>query len=66
MSMGSNYSGLDEADDYGLAPDEVEHEVRCNACHGSGMDRDEADCIPCEGFGSVISIVKRASNSASR
>ena len=29
-------------------------EKRCQACHGSGQDRDGADCIPCEGYGSVV------------
>lgn len=28
-------------------------ERRCTTCRGSGMDRDEADCIDCEGFGTI-------------
>lgn len=29
-------------------------EIPCTVCRGRGHDRDGADCIDCEGYGSVI------------
>lgn len=29
-------------------------EIPCTTCRGLGQDRDGADCIDCEGYGSVI------------
>jgi DnaJ-class molecular chaperone len=54
----SNYPGYNgiETD---VPPGMEEVEVRCNACKGSGQDRDEADCIPCEGWGTIISVVPK-------
>lgn len=51
---GSNYS--DDFDWWNDVDGENDRpkEIRCQACHGSGQDRDGADCIPCEGFGSTI------------
>lgn len=55
MSSASNYPGpLPEQNDV-VAVDTHSTEVRCHRCYGSGQDRDGADCIHCEGFGSVIS-----------
>lgn len=39
------------------APEKAERkqeEKRCMVCRGSGSDKDGADCINCEGNGSVI------------
>jgi DnaJ-class molecular chaperone len=33
---------------------EVEIEVSCKPCYGSGEDRDGADCLICEGNGTVF------------
>jgi DnaJ-class molecular chaperone len=33
-----------------FAPDEIE----CKRCHGTGEDRDGADCVHCDGYGTVI------------
>jgi hypothetical protein len=29
-------------------------EIDCKRCYGSGEDREGADCVPCEGFGTVL------------
>lgn len=29
-------------------------EVKCRRCYGTGEDRDGADCVPCEGNGTVL------------
>jgi hypothetical protein len=29
-------------------------EIDCKRCYGSGEDRDGADCVHCEGFGTVL------------
>jgi DnaJ-class molecular chaperone len=29
-------------------------EVECKRCYGTGEDRDGADCVPCEGYGTVL------------
>lgn len=30
-------------------------EVPCKRCHETGQDRDGADCVFCDGYGSIIS-----------
>jgi DnaJ-class molecular chaperone len=32
----------------------VQEEVECKRCHGTGEDRDGADCVHCQGFGTVL------------
>lgn len=32
----------------------AEEEIECKRCYGSGEDRDGADCVPCEGYGTVL------------
>lgn len=34
--------------------DESQQEVACKRCYGTGEDRDGADCVPCEGYGTVL------------
>jgi hypothetical protein len=29
-------------------------EIDCKRCYGSGEDREGADCVHCEGFGTVL------------
>lgn len=29
-------------------------EVECKRCRGRGEDREGADCVPCEGYGTVL------------
>jgi DnaJ-class molecular chaperone len=33
---------------------DAQKETECKRCYGSGEDRDGADCVPCEGFGTVL------------
>lgn len=51
----SNYPRSQPEWNDAITTDIHETEVRCNRCYGSGQDRDGADCIYCDGFGSVIS-----------
>ncbi len=30
------------------------HEIKCHRCYGTGEDDEGADCIYCEGYGTVI------------
>lgn len=59
MSVSSNYSHLADADYYGVpeidGPDPFDDEewVICKRCHGSGDDRDGADCLNCRGMGEI-------------
>jgi DnaJ-class molecular chaperone len=39
-------------DDWNM--EEVEIEVSCKPCYGSGEDRDGADCLVCQGNGTVF------------
>jgi DnaJ-class molecular chaperone len=34
--------------------EDTDVEIECKRCHGTGEDRDGADCVPCEGFGTLI------------
>jgi RecJ-like exonuclease len=34
--------------------DDGSKEVECKRCKGTGEDRDGADCVPCEGYGTVL------------
>lgn len=55
MSTASNYPGPQPDWNDTVTTNTHATEVRCMRCHGSGQDRDGADCIHCDGFGSVIS-----------
>jgi RecJ-like exonuclease len=34
--------------------EEAAEEIECKRCYGTGEDREGADCVPCEGFGTVL------------
>jgi DnaJ-class molecular chaperone len=34
--------------------EDADVEVECKRCHGTGEDRDRADCVHCDGFGTVL------------
>jgi len=40
----------DEVDEYV----DTDREVKCHRCHGTGEDRDGADCMFCDGFGTML------------
>lgn len=50
-SQVSNSSEWEKAENYGQ---HAVTEKRCIVCRGSGQDRDGADCINCEGYGTVL------------
>lgn len=37
-----------------VAGEEAAEEIECKRCYGTGEDRDGADCVHCEGFGTVL------------
>jgi DnaJ-class molecular chaperone len=49
----SNSADAEGAWIYGDPRSNSRAEQECKACHGSGCDRDGADCMNCEGFGSI-------------
>jgi RecJ-like exonuclease len=46
--------------------DAAQEEVHCKRCYGTGEDRDGADCVPCEGFGTVLVSVSGTSGNPHR
>jgi DnaJ-class molecular chaperone len=48
--MNADVNAVSFADD----GDEPQREVVCKRCYGTGEDRDGADCVPCEGYGTVL------------
>lgn len=48
--MGSNYSAVIEDSDTAIS----ETEVMCHRCKGTGEDRDGADCLNCDGYGTLL------------
>jgi DnaJ-class molecular chaperone len=48
--MSAHVNAVSFADD----GDEAQREVQCKRCYGTGEDRDGADCVPCEGNGTVL------------